>query len=130
MILGITPNLTSSTQSNSNKVSFSSNFILEMIERQPKAGEKAMQLAGLTEDTFGHLVEGAKGICGEDTFVLKRIVTDSWDLVAAVTHTPAKTTKHLSEVTYPCPPDSTGEIAIQNWMQSRHQEWLEYNHTV
>ena len=120
MISRITPNFTSQSQSkNSNNVAFSADLLGK--------SEVTRKAAGLTIAGFNSIVSLASGICGRDTFTLATEVMHGSGNVLKITHTPAATTKGLSEVSTLFFPDEVGEKKIVDWMQRRNTEWLNHN---
>lgn len=115
MILGITPNLTSQTQSkNNNNVAFSA--------RITEAQNSAVQLS---EGAFREIAKRAQGLCGKDVFEIGRSLSGT-GIVTTVKHLPAADTTGLKEVEHIVYSAQNPVKSIIDWMDVRHEQWLKH----
>lgn len=116
MILGITPNFTSQTQSkNNNNVAFSA--------RITEAQNSAVKLS---EGVYRELAQQVKGICGKDLFEVGTRSLPDGGIVTTVKHIPAGDTAGLKEATHIVYSAQDPVKSITDWTDVRNNEWLKH----
>lgn len=115
MILGITPNLTSQTQSkNKNNVAFSAS-----IAAAPNS------VAKLSKGAVREIAKRAQGLCGKDVFEIGCSLSGT-GIVTTVKHIPAADTTGLKEVEHIVYSAQNPVKSIIDWMDVRHEQWLKH----